>query len=138
MCEWVYECGRDIGPGESVRLRRDAVLFWRLMVGADGRVGAGAVMPMTEVAAPLEPATAVWLRELVFEYVRWCWRPAVDGMEKPDPERRGCVLSETRGGSAAPEAPAEVDDVFDTTEAFCAARNSESSRVRRFTCQRKS
>lgn len=49
MYECVYECGNELGPGELARLRRDAVLFCRLMLGAEGRIGAGAVMPTTEV-----------------------------------------------------------------------------------------
>lgn len=54
----------DDGPGELARLRRDAVLFCRLRLGAAGRTGAGAVMPTTEGVLP---AAAVWLRVLVLE-----------------------------------------------------------------------
>lgn len=48
-------------------------------------------------------------------------------MEKPDPERRDC------SATSWDEFAAEVDDVFETTEAFWAARRRESSRVRRLT-----
>ena len=48
------------------RLRRDAVLFCRLKPGAEGRIGAGAVMPTTDVVLA-EPAWAVALRVLVLE-----------------------------------------------------------------------
>jgi hypothetical protein len=59
---------RAWAPGELARLRRLAVLFWRLRLGgAEGRIGAGAVMSTTEVVPAAEPATAVWLRELALE-----------------------------------------------------------------------
>jgi hypothetical protein len=32
--------------------------------------------------------------------------------------------------------PADVEEAFETTEAFCAARSIDSSRVSRLTCQR--
>lgn len=92
------ECGWESGsgPGELARLRREAVLFCRLrlippMVAGVGRTGAGAEIPTTEVIGPPtveEPAVAaVKLRVLVLEELRW-WRRPVDGMEKPEPDRR--------------------------------------------------
>lgn len=63
-----------------MRLRREALLFWRLrgtppvpMMGiggwAVGRIGAGEEMPMIEVAET-EPAFAMRLRELALDEVR--------------------------------------------------------------------
>jgi hypothetical protein len=71
---------RGAGEGEPVRLRREALLFWRLSemppmaIGgwAVGRSGAGEEMPAREVVE-MEPALAVRLRALALEEVRW-WR----------------------------------------------------------------
>lgn len=85
-------------------------------------------------AAEAEPAVAAMLRVLALDPLRVCRRPLDEGMEKPDPESRCCLPSGMTGISAAEaEALAEVDDAFDTTEAFCAWRRRSSSRVRRLT-----
>ena len=68
-------CGT--GDGEGARLRREALLFWRLRPrppsgGWLGRTGAGAdipVMPAMEVA-DTDPTLAVKLRVLVLDDVR--------------------------------------------------------------------
>lgn len=115
--------------GELLRLCRecDCVLFCRLRGVAPGRIGAGAVMLTTDVmavgppAAEAEPVVAAMLRVLALDPLLVCRRPLVDGMEKPDPESRCCLPSGMMGISAPEvEAPAEVDEVLDTTEAFCA------------------
>lgn len=101
-------------------------------------MGAGAVILTTEVPSPpeteAEPVVAAMLRVLALEPLLVCRRPLDEGMEKPDPERRYCLPSGITGISApAVEAPAEVDEVFDATEAFWAWRRMSSSRVRRLT-----
>ncbi len=54
-------------------------------------------------------------------------------MEKPEPESSGWLSVKAGAVSPVPEAPADVEDAFETTDAFWAARRSESSRVSRFT-----
>lgn len=85
-------------------------------------------------ATEAEPVVAAMLRVLALDPLRVCRRPLDEGMEKPDPESRCCLPSGITGISAPEaEALAEVDDAFDTTEAFCAWRRRSSSRVRRLT-----
>jgi hypothetical protein len=60
----------------------------------------------------------------VVDDVRWC---LAVGMENPEPERRDC------SATSWDELAAEVEEVLDTTEAFWAARRSDSSRVKRLT-----
>lgn len=100
------------------------------------------------VLAKVEEATE---RALAFEPVRWCRR----GGTGPDPAFGYWIMKPEEpieyGGSAAVPgrkpgrlvvaalpvsgAPdAEVELAFETTDAFCAARRRESSRVRRLTC----
>lgn len=107
------------------------MLSCRLKSRADGRVGAGFDIPTTDVVLS-EPTKPVWLRVLVLDEVRWWRRPVDEGIENPDPDSRG-FGSETCGCSAFAAALFEVEDVLDTTDAFCAARSSDSSLVRRLT-----
>lgn len=94
---------------------------------------------MTEV----DPAVAAILRALALEPLLVCWRsrPLVwKGIEKPEPESRCCRPSGIVGtvdedSAPAVEALADVEEVLDTTEAFCACRRRSSSRVRRLTCR---
>jgi hypothetical protein len=101
------------GAGEAPRLRLEVALSWRDIAAAWSDRRASKEDPSCCEAA---------------DDVRRCL--LVLGMEKPEPERRGSL-----GGSWL-EGVAEAEDVFDTTEAFCAARSKESSRVSRFTCRR--
>lgn len=119
------------------------MLFWRLRGVAVGRMGAGDVMLTTEVlavgpaATEAEPAVAARLRVLALEPVLLWRRALVEGIEKPELERRCCLPSAIMGASAPEaEALAELDEALDTTEAFCAWRSRSSSRVRRLTCSR--
>lgn len=66
------------------------------------------------------------LRVLVLDEERW-WR-RWEGIGCEGPERRWFVLWSAESGR-----PAEVEEVLETTDAFCAARSMESSRVKRFT-----
>lgn len=105
------------------------MLFCLLKLVAEGRpAGAGKGPPPTIEPAPNEVPIMAWLRALWLEDVRWCRRPLVDGIENPEPE-----IKSVAGVPSAPLTLAEVDDVLDTTEAFCAARRIDSSRVRRLT-----
>lgn len=83
----------------------------------------------TVVAAPLPRVfklAAVKERMLVFDDVRW-WR--CEGTGCVGPERRW--FEEWSNPSLR---PLDVEDALETTEALCAARSMESSRVRRLTC----
>lgn len=104
-----------------VWLVRAVVLFWRDMdAGFGGLVASGRCSKEEDICnAGFE----------VVDSDRSCRRAA--GMEKPDPERREMSLA----GSWV-DAPAEVEEVLDTTDAFCAALRRVNSRVRRFTCLR--
>lgn len=136
----MWELAKELAcAGELLRLCREwlCVLFCRLRPEALGRIGAGAVMLTTEV----EPAVAAMLRVLALEPLLVCRRsrPLVwEGIENPDPESRCCLPSGTMGivdEDSRPEAEAlaEVEEVLDATDTFCAWRRRSSSRVRRFT-----
>lgn len=68
------------------------------------------------------------LRALAAEEERW-WR-RVDGTGWEGPERRWLEWWSDASGRPA---RSEVEEVFETTDAFWAARRRDSSRVRRFT-----
>jgi len=82
-------------------------------------------MPAIDVV-DTEPAFAVKLRLLVFDEVRW-WTGA-RWWARPGPDPTYVSPSWTDS-----EALAEVEDVFETTDALWAARRKESSRVSRLT-----
>jgi hypothetical protein len=118
-----------------VRLRWEAVLFCRLRLTlptTGGRMGAGEETPCKDAVGRV-PATAVKLRALVLDAVRWCRRLVVKGCEKPEVEVRCWDDGSATWVDSVPDALADVEEALDTTEAFCAARRSESSRVRRLT-----
>lgn len=72
-------------------------------------------------AAEAEPMVAAMLRALALELLLLCLRPLDEGIEKPEPVSRCCLPSGMMGTSApGPVALAEVEEAFDTTEAFWA------------------
>lgn len=123
-------------------LRWDVVLFCRDMEKPPRGLRAAS---RTDVALPegawligmgagVDPAVAAWLklRALVLELVRWCRLSAlVEGTGNPGPDKRCVSTKEDCGWSAVVEA--EVDEVLETTDEFCAARRTVKSRVSRFT-----
>lgn len=126
------EAGCD-GAGEPARLRRDVVLFWRLretLPTTGGRTGTVEDIP----GSGFVDTPAVMLRVLALEGVRWWRRVVVRGWEKPEVEVRCCEDGSGTWVDSAPDALADVEEALDTTEAFWAARRSDSSRVRRLTC----
>lgn len=74
----------------------------------------------------IPPVPMEMLRVEVEEEERWCLRWEGWGCEGP--ERRWFAFVSVESGI-----PVEVEEALDTTEAFCAARSMESSRVSRLT-----
>jgi len=125
-------CGA--GDGDPARLRREALLPCRLRAIPPktawlGRTGAGEDIPAME-EVDTEPAIAVKLRALVLDDVRWCTGARWCASPGPD---AACWPSPSNADSV-PEALADVEEAFETTDAFWAARSIVSSRVRRLTC----
>lgn len=80
------------------------------------------------------PPRECWLRALALELVRWCRRLVVVlGIGKPGPDIRCVSVKEDACCDWSAVVDVLVEEAFETTEEFWAARRIVRSRVRRFT-----